>query len=65
MIKKILNVKEITILSKNEQKSIAGGRTALDESCYEINNATDCNARRDCQWFGCYCGPNYPHIAPC
>jgi hypothetical protein len=50
-------------LNKKEQQQIHGGFGF--GSCFQIQDETVCGRRLDCSWYGCYCGPQYPHIAPC
>jgi len=55
-----------SLLEKKEQKDILGGGHPLqqDPSGCIYYGASDCGGGI-CVWYGCYCGPNYPHIAPC
>ncbi|WP_299107118.1 hypothetical protein [uncultured Tenacibaculum sp.] len=50
-------------LNKTEQKNINGG--FFTNNCFDITDSSSCNRKRGCQWYGCYCGPNSPHFAPC
>ena len=63
-MKNILNIENVYCLSKNEQKNVHGGNK-ISESCFAFENPQECGNQSGCQWFGCYCGPTYPHIAPC
>ena len=63
-MKKLLKISDISLLSKKEQKEIHGGNK-MNGSCFAYGNPQECGNQRGCQWFGCYCGPNYPHLAPC
>jgi hypothetical protein len=60
MKKSILNLGKA--LQRKEQKQINGG---TNTNCLSIDNEFECNNTRTCQWSGCYCAPNYPHLAPC
>ena len=56
-----------SLLEKKEQKDILGGGHPLQQDpsgCIYLNEI-NCNNHPTCIWHGCYCGPNYPHIAPC
>lgn len=63
MLKKISKIENANKISKDSQSKINGG-FGLVIGCYG-NDQQSCNPRSGCQWYGCYCGPNYPHIAPC
>ena len=61
---------KIQVLSRSEMKSINGGfglGPGPGSSCFTITNSFTCTnqTNNQCTWYGCYCGPNYPHIAPC
>ena len=62
MLKKISQIKNVSKISKNSQSQINGGFVFVN-SC-SSNSQRDCNHSNGCQWFGCYCGPNTPHIGP-
>ena len=61
MKKQILNLGKA--LNKAEQKSINGGFGS--SYCFGILDQNTCDNSKSCNWYGCYCGPTYPHIAPC
>ena len=63
-MKNILNIENVSCLSKKEQKNVHGGNK-MSGSCFAYENQQECDNQRECQWFGCYCGPTYPHVAPC
>ena len=68
MLKKIMKLDGVQALSKNELKSIKGGFSIGPSSfCFNITDSFACTnqTNNQCTWYGCYCGPNYPHIAPC
>jgi len=58
-------------LRKKEQKQIIGGYKQIigslgpSSECWAISDSTECYRAQGCNYFGCYCGPIYPHIAPC
>ncbi|MDY8136811.1 hypothetical protein [Aquimarina sp. 2201CG5-10] len=65
MLKKLGNIKNVTKISKASQSKIQGGNFGFGGSCFSHTSSQGCSSQRGCQWYGCYCGPNYPHIAPC
>jgi hypothetical protein len=66
MKKSILNLGKA--LQKKEQQQINGGFGS--SNCFSITTSYECVRAFGCNWYGCsgsgsYCGPNYPHLAPC
>ena len=61
MKKSILNIGKA--LDKTEQKQINGGFGF--SNCFDIPDQNSCDYTLGCNWYGCYCGPTYPHTAPC
>ena len=58
------------VLQKSEQKQIKGGGLGPDLNPFRggrctVDTSAACNNISGCAWYGCYCGPTYPHIAPC